>query len=201
MPEPHLQCRVPNVKRGKTMNDDRILSLLYERDERAIAELQQKYHSYCTFIARSILENDEDAEECVNQTYFGVWNSVPPNKPEDLRVYVSAVCRKTALKQIEKRLAEKRGGGRAEECFEELDAVLSNSDDGVDGIALRDALERFLRTLSRKARIVFVQKYWYFMTVEEIAKDRGMTVDSVKSSLYRSREKLKRFLKKEGFEI
>ena len=183
------------------MKDGKIVSLFTERDERAIVETQQKYGSYCLFIARSILDDEEDAKECVNNTYLGLWNSIPPNLPADLRSYAGAVCRKTALKQLEKRTAEKRGGGRAALAFEELDEVLGSDEDRTDEIALRDALGRFLKTLSKRSRCVFVQKYWYFQTVKEIASDLGMSEDSVKSSLFRSREKLKQYLKKEGFEI
>ena len=183
------------------MNDERILLMLNERDERAVIEIRQKYGAYCLFIARSILGNEEDAEECVNSALFGVWNSIPPNTPADLKSYVGAVCRKTALKEIEKRMAEKRGGGRAGIAYEELDGVLGGGEDAVDAIALRDALRRFLKTLSRKARRVFLQKYWYFRTVTEIAKDLGMSEAGVKASLFRSREKLREFLKKEGFDV
>ena len=171
-----------------------------ERDERAIVELQKKYRSYCMFIAFRILENEEDAKECVNNAYLGVWNSIPPNCPTDLKSYVGSVCRRTALKQVEKRMAEKRGGGRAEVAFEELDGILGDGGDGADELAIRDALQRFLLMLTKNARRVFVQKYWYFQTVSEIAKDLGMSEESVKSSLFRSREKLKKFLIEEGFE-
>ena len=183
------------------MDDKMIIALLSERDERAVIEIQQKYREYCLFIARNILENEEDAKECLNATLLGVWNSVPPNNPKGLRTYIGAVCRRTALKQIEKRMAEKRGGGRGEVALEELEEVLKCDPNSVDEIALRDMLQRFLRSLSKKSRIVFIQKYWYFQTIEEIAKDLGMSTDSVKSSLYRSREKLRKFMCKEGFEI
>lgn len=183
------------------MEDREIISMLNERDERAIVGIQEKYRSYCRFIAKSILDNDEDAEECLNNTYLAVWNSIPPNAPRDLRSYVGAVCRKTALKQLERRMAKKRGEGRAIIAFEELDGVLGEGGDAADEIALRDALQKFLRSLSKRSRIVFIQKYWYFRTVGEIAKDLAMSEESVKASLFRSREKLKNHLKKEGFEI
>ena len=182
------------------MDDKEIISLYIERDERAIAETQKKYRPYLLYIARAILENEEEAKECENDVYLGVWNSVPPNIPTDLRSYAGAVCRRAALKRVEKRRAAKRGGGRADLAFEELDGVLSGDGDCVDELALREALERFLLTLSKEARIVFVQKYWYFKTVAEIAQDRKTSENSVKVSLYRSREKLKKFLQKEGFE-
>ena len=181
------------------MEDRNIILLLTERDQRAITELQQKYRSYCLFIAKSILGNEEDAEECVNDTYLGVWNSIPPNSPADLRPYVGAVCRKTALKRLEQRMAEKRGGGRSDLVYEELDNILGGSSDFCDEIALRDALQKFLGSLTDQARRIFMQHYWFFRTVAEISEDLGVREDSVRSSLFRSREKLKKFLIKEGF--
>ena len=183
------------------MDDQSIIALYNERDERAISETQKKYRSYCLFIARSILGDEEEAKECENDAYLGVWNSVPPNSPKDLRSYIGAVTRKTALKRIEKRTAEKRGGGRAEEAFEEFENVLNSDGINVDGIALRDALQRFLQALPKQERIIFVQRYWYFLTITEIAKDRGKSESCVKASLFRTRGKLKAFLVKEGFTI
>ena len=193
----------PNGRRTnerKAMNDDEIIELFFARSERAIAETQAKYGRYCRYIADAILDDEESAKECENDTYLGLWNSIPPNRPPVFKAYVGAICRKTALDRLDERLRQKRGG-RAECAYEELAEIIAAADDFPDEIALRELLNEFLSTLGREARIIFLQRYWYMRSVKEIAADRATSESAVKTSLHRSREKLKRYLRKEGYTI
>ncbi len=185
------------------MEDRQIVELFLARDERAVAELQAKYGSYCRSIAYRILGNKQDAEEIENDCYLKVWNSIPPNQPDPLSSYVGMICRRTALSRVEAAKAQKRGGGQLPAVLEELESTLSGeeSENFDDVIALRDALNRFLAALPRRQRNIFLQRYWYFCSVSEIAAEFSMSESNVGVTLLRTRKSLKVFLEKEGFDL
>lgn len=185
------------------MDDRQIIELFLAREERAIAELQQKYGGYCRAIAYRILGDARDAEEIENDCYLKVWNAIPPNEPDPLSSYVSMICRRTALSRAEAASAQKRGGGQLPAVLDELESVLSAEDsaDFDDAVALRDALNRFLRALPQRQRNIFLQRYWYFRPIGEIAAEFSTSESSVSVTLHRIRKKLKDFLEKEGFDL
>lgn len=181
------------------MEDRNIIELFDARDESALDLCKKKYDRFCFRIADRILNNREDAEEIVNDTYLKAWNTIPPQKPESVKAYLGMLTRQGALNRAESRAAEKRGGGQVEIALSELEECLADvGTDTVDSILLRDALNRFLRALPPKARIVMIQRYWYMCPIEEIAKNNGMKMSYVKVTLHRTRAKLKEFLEKEG---
>ena len=182
------------------MEDQTIIELFYARDENAVCEIKKKYGNYCRSIALGILENESDADECENDTYLGVWKSIPPNRPQDLRAYIGAVCRRQALKKIRTINALKRGGKTAL-IFGELEELCLPDKDISDTLALRDAFNRFLYGLPEQTCRIFLQRYWYMRSVKQIAKDCRKSEDAVKQTLRRTREKLREYLKDEGFEI
>lgn len=185
------------------MEDCEIVRLYYQRDERAIAETDQKYGAYCRYIADRILCDPSDAQEIVNDTYVKVWQTVPPNLPTSLKFYVGMLCRQLSINRYEARAAEKRGK-EIPLVLDELQACIpdkSSGEDLADTLALRDALNRFVKSLDERARLIFVRRYWYSSSVSEIAKGVGMKENTVSAVLLRVRKKLKIFLTKEGFDL
>ncbi len=185
------------------MTDDRIIGLYLERSENAITETQRQYGRYFTSIAYGIVRNESDAEEIVNDVYLQAWNTIPPEHPDSLRAFLSRMTRQLAIKKLEHNTAKKRGAGQYTSVIDELAECLSgdNGDEIPDMIALRDTLNRFLRTLPSDARGVFIRRYWHMQSIEEIAVSCSMSGSRVKSILFRTRKKLKAHLDKEGFSV
>lgn len=184
------------------MEDTRILDLYWQRSESAIGETDKKYGRYCRYIAHSILRDEGEAEETVDDTYVKVWNSIPPKRPDPLKPYLGTVCRRLSLNRYDARKAQKRDGGAGVALDELEECIPDGSADAVcDGIALRDALNRFIGSLPEKAQKVFVRRYWYASSISEIAREYGMRQGSVTVLLLRTRRKLKEFLAKEDFTL
>ena len=184
------------------MNDQNIVELYWTRVESAIEETDKKYGRYCHYIAYQILADDEDAKEVVNDTYIKAWNTIPPNRPDSLKAYVGLIAGQLALDRYDQRRAIRRGGGQLPLVLDELSECIPDDASGTDmaeEIALRDALDRFLWSLPQKTRNVFVRRYWYLGSIEEIAAEYGMKESNVKMLLLRTRTKLMHHLQKEGF--
>lgn len=182
------------------MNDRDILRLYFARDEAAITASSEKYGNYCRYIARNIVENAEDAEECVNDAWLAAWNTIPPKRPDNLATYLGRITRNAALCRVRAATAEKRGGGQYTVALDELEECISaprGVEEAVDARALTAAIESFLRALPPSKRAVFVQRYWYLSSAADIAADRGMTVSAVNTLLCRLRAQLKTYLEKE----
>lgn len=177
------------------MEDAGIIRLFFARSENAIKESQKKYGRLCRGLAMRVLGNRQDAEETENDTYLRAWNTIPPAEPAYLGAYLAAVCRRIAIDRLRAAKRLKRGGGVYAESLQELDdAVADVTADFTDAAALSDALSRFLNGLTPEARTVFLQRYWWCMSVKEIAAGQGMRESAVKMSLARTRTKLKDYL-------
>lgn len=184
------------------MEDREIVKLFFRRSEVAISECEKKYGRYLTAIANRILGDDEDAKETVNDIYLCAWNNMPPKKPDDLGAYLGMICRSRAIDKRKSETREKRGGDGYDASLDELVECLPCEDENVvDGIALRDAMNAFLGELPKKSRVVFMKRYFWFLSVSEIAQSLGMGESAVKMTLSRVREKLKEYLMKEGFTL
>ena len=185
------------------MDDLDIVALYFARSEEAITETDKKYGKYCHYIAYQILNNREDAREIVNDTYLKVWNTVPPKKPNPLKAYLGVISRHLSINSYLRKQRQKRGGQTAillSELGECLPPDGSPSNE-TEMLALRDALNRFMRSLPEQTQKVFLRRYWYASSVSEIAADYGMNKSSVGVLLMRTREKLRAFLKEEGFDL
>ncbi len=183
------------------MDDSKILALYMERSQQAISETSRKYGRYCHYIAFSILQNDEDAEECVNDTYLRAWNSIPPKHPNKLQTYLGKITRNLALNKWEKLSAKKRGAGQTVLILEELAECIPAGEDtaqNAENMIIRDVLNRFLDDLPVETRKIFVRRYWYMSSVKEIANEYGLSQSKVTVTLFRTRGKLKTLLEKEG---
>ncbi len=183
------------------MEDRDILALFWARDEKAISECEKKFGAECRRIVLRILSSPEDAEECVSDTWLRAWNAIPPACPEHLSAFLSKIARNLALNRLRLRTADKRGGGEADRCLDELEDILPDAESSLDGVLLRDLMNRFVRGLKEDERVIFVLRYTRVFTVEEIAMYTGKKQSAVKVSLYRTRKKLRDYLKKEGIEV
>ena len=184
------------------MDDLRIIELYFERDEQAIKETDSKYGKLCHSIAYNILNNREDSEECVNDTYVGVWNAIPPTRPNNFMAFICKIARNLSLKRLEFTKREKRSADIII-SFEELAAVLPDeryapniSDEDIGKV-----ISEFLRNQKEDAKNVFIRKYYFFDSISEIAKRYSFTESKVKNMLFYTRKKLKDYLIKEGVEI
>ena len=184
------------------MEDQLIIKLFFQRSENAIEELAQKYGKLCNAISINILKNKEDAEECVNDTWLAVWNTVPPKEPNPLQAYVCKITRNLSLKRLEFTKREKRSADIII-SFEDLAAVLPDeryapniSDEDVGKV-----ISEFLHNQKEDAKNVFIRKYYFFDSISEIAKRYSFTESKVKNMLFYTRNKLKDYLIKEGVEI
>ena len=185
------------------MEDKQIVDLYFKRSDTAISETEKKYGHYCHYIAYRILENDEDAEEIVNDTYLKAWNTIPPNRPDSLKAYMGMISRQLSLDRYERFHAQKRNG-QTELLLDELAECIPDNDNGEDlgeSIHLRDTLNRFVWSLPEKTRNIFIRRYWYSSSISEIAEEYAMKESNVTVLLLRTRKKLKCFLYKEGFHL
>lgn len=186
------------------MEDSRIIDLYWARSEEALSETARKYGRYCYSIARNILNNDEDAEECVSDAYLRAWNAIPPARPARLQTWLGRIVRNLSLNKREKALAEKRGAGQLPLILDELAECIPDGPDGealTESILIRDVLDRFLEALPPEARKIFVRRYWYLSSLREIAEEYGISEGSAAVSLLRTRMKLKSVLEKEGIHL
>ena len=184
------------------MDDSEIMRLFSERSEQAIAEAMAKYKSYSTKIAYNILYSHEDAEECVNDAFFKVWELIPPNSPEMLSTFIGKITRNIAINRYRQTLAEKRGSGEAAVAFEELSAVISDNTNVANDVERRELLgeiNRFLGGLSEKKRNIFVCRYWFCDSIRDIAAEFSISESNVSVILNRTRQKLREYLQKRGF--
>ncbi len=184
------------------MEDNQIVELYWNRGEDAIAETAKKYGKYCYSIAYRILSDARDAEEAVNDTYMGAWNSMPPHRPSVLSTFLGKLTRRISISRWRERRADKRGGGQLPVAMEELAETLSAPDTPEQVVEAREltaAIDRFLSSLPEEERDLFVCRYWYFASISELGAAFGAGAGKIKSRLFRTRNKLKAHLEQEGF--
>jgi len=194
----------PQRKGGHAMDDLKIIDLYWARSEDAVTETAKKYGPYCRSIAGGILKNREDREECVSDVYFKAWNTIPPHRPQRLRLFLGKITRTLALTKLEKLTALKRGGGDIPLVFEELETGVpaeSDTERIIDDMELSRVLNEFIAGLPLDARRIFLRRYWYFSGIKEIARDLSFTESKVKTTLLRTRNALREFLEKEGITL
>ena len=182
------------------MEDKKIVKLLFARAENAISELSRRFGKQLYRIVYNILGNQMDAEECTNDTYFALWNAIPPVSPDPLAPYVYRTGRNTALKRLHRETAQKRDS-RYDVSLEELNGCLPGDDveQIIDARELGRAIDRFLKSKSRESRYIFIRRYWFGDSIGEIAKELKMKETTVSVRLTRMRNSLKEYLGKEGY--
>ena len=186
------------------MEDKEIVELFWNRTDIAISAVDKKYHSYCQHIAYHILGSKEDAEECVNDTWLKVWRIIPPQKPENLSFFLGKIVRNTALNCLRDKSRKCRGGGQLDVVLDELEECIAYAQ-SVEQEILEQELSRiinhFLGTLPDLERNVFVCRYWYLDSISEIASCTKFRKGKIKSMLFRTRKKLKKYLEQEGYYV
>ncbi len=183
------------------MEDSQIVALYWDRKEYAIDATAAKYGRYCYAIAFNILSSREDADESVNDTYMSAWERIPPHRPSVLSTFLGKITRRISLNRWRNQTREKRGGGEVPLALDELSECIP-SDHSTEALVeqkeLSQAINRFLGTLTKTERDVFVSRYWFLASIQEISRKFGFTEGKVKSMLFRIREKLRTYLLEEG---
>lgn len=186
------------------MKDAEILELYWGREEQAIYETQKAYGSYCYSIAWNILYSREDSDECVNDTWLRAWNAIPPKRPNRLALFLGTITRNLSLDRWKEKHAMKRGSGEMELALDELAECVPDAHDthaAVEAAELEGMLNAFLHTLPERECNIFLRRYWYVEEYSDIAKRYGMKLNTVKTSLFRTRAKLREYLEREGVVI
>ncbi len=185
------------------MDDIKIIEMFFSRNERAIKETQKKYGEFMHYIAFNITGQNEDAEECVNDTYLKLWNSIPPQRPDYFKAYIGRIVRNAALSLYRKNKAAKRNCGvyvllsELEECIPSSD----NVEEEVEANFLSTVISDWLRTLSEEDRALFIKRYWYGVSVKDIAAEFDISSNKLSSQLFALRKKLKEELTEKGVVI
>lgn len=184
------------------MQDEEIVALYLERKESAVFETQKKYDSYLRKIAYNILSSQDECGEIVNDTYLSAWRSIPPHMPAVLSTYLAKITRRLAIDVFRKKNRKKRQAGEFALSLSELSDCISEGDiiEGkLDEALLREAMQAYLRTLPKEARVLFIGRYFYMDSLSEVASYCNMSESKAKSMLYRTRCGLKEHLREEGF--
>jgi RNA polymerase sigma-70 factor (ECF subfamily) len=179
------------------MRDDKIIKLFFDRSEQAIRELEAKYGKVCFKLSYNILNNRQDAEECVNDAYLGVWNAIPPAQPNPLLTFVLKIVRNLSLKKYWVNNAQKRHSAYTLSIheLEPFIATPNTTEDEVDVRELRKMIEEFLDSLTKENRVIFLRRYWFSDPYKVIAEQVGLSEKIVSVRLTRIRHKLREFLK------
>lgn len=184
------------------MKDNELIQLFFDRDEQAISSTAEQYGKYCMYIADNILPSREDSEECVNDAYVTLWNTIPPHNPESLKGYLARVVRNAALSMLRKINAKKRGSGVVDEIIDELSEAETDTPESItDAKMMGELINGFVEGLEKQQRIIFVKRYWYLCPSKQIAKECDMSVANVNMTLHRLRQQLKKYLEREGFKV
>lgn len=182
------------------MDDKKIIALFFARSERAIVSLAAKYEKLLYKICIQIVEDREDAAECINDTYLGVWNAIPPTEPDPLLAYVCKIARNVSFNRFRKKKTAKRDSAM-QVSLEELSPSipLPSAEDEWSAKELGRLINQFLHTLTAEQRVLFVRRYWFADPIKEIAKDFGISENLASVRLKRICERMKKYLQKEGF--
>ena len=184
----------------ENLSDKEIVSLFLERNETALAAVSRKYGNYCGTVVRNILKDPQDAEECLNDTWLRAWESIPPEKPRNLGGFLAKIAKGISLNRYAQSHTQKRGGGEVPLVLDELSECAADNSTNIEKVfeqkLLTNAINDFLKTLSPEKRDIFVLRYWYCLSVAEIARKTGMGRSSVSVTLSRTRRSLAAYLRK-----
>ena len=190
---------VDSYRKDSRMEDYRIVDMYWDRDEGAIAESDRKYGRMLNSLSFALLSSREDAEECVNDTYIDAWNAMPTARPDNLGAFLSKITRRISIDKFRKQHRQKRGGLdnltlELTDCIPSSESVESEYENG----RLKETLDSFLYSLDKEKRVMFVRRYFYSHSVEQISEQMNISVAKVKTTLFRVRKSLKEYLEKEG---
>ncbi len=184
------------------MNDSEIIELYWNKDHKAISASADKYGAYCFSIAYNILGSIQDAEECVNDTWFRTWKTIPPTRPENLRAFLAKITRSLSFDRYKAEKTQKRGGDEVPLVLDELSECISNELDvegQVDVEELGKSINLFVCSLPERECNLFVRRYFFSASIKDIADQYGLAENYVMVILSRVRKRLREHLYKEGF--
>lgn len=186
---------------GNVINEESIIERLLARDESVLLVVKEQYWQYCLTIARNILSDRGASEECVNDALLAVWNSIPPNTPNNFKAYIGKLTKRIAINRYNKDFAQKRKADKSAVSLDEIEEMIGDNtvEACVDSADLSRSISLFLRSLSEKERDIFVRRYWYLDSLGNICRSYGFGKSKVKMMLKRTREKLAEYLKTEGY--
>lgn len=198
---PHFSVMIS--ERGDSMQDAQIIDLYFDRNEMAIEETDKKYGPYCHSIAVNILQNREDSQECVNDTWLKAWNAMPPQRPKFLRQFLGKITRHLSFDRYRADHAQKRGNGEMALALEELQNCVGGGDPATEAEfeELKVQINRFLLALSVRDRGIFLRRYFYVEEIPAIAQRYKLQESNVRLILSRTRQKLRNHLEKEGLSV
>lgn len=186
------------------MDDKKIVQLYWDRNQAAISATSEKYGNYCTSIAKNILDNKEDVEECVNDTYLNAWNSMPPHRPSMLSTFLGKITRNLSLNRYKHNSTKKRGAGETALALNELEDCVSgidNTEEDITAKELQQEIDLFLDGLSKRNRGLFIRRYWYMDSIPKLAERFKISENHVSVTLNRIRKQLKKYLTERGYQI
>ena len=178
------------------IDDEKIIEMFFERSEQAIRELDIKYGKICHNLSYNIVNNRQDAEECVNDAYLGAWNAIPPVRPNPLLSYIVKIVRNISLKIYWRKEAAKRSGHYTI-ALEEIEGCIADQktvEDEIEARELARIIEEFLDTLTLENRVIFMRRYWFADSYKDIAEFIGLSEKNISVRLTRIREKMKQYL-------
>lgn len=184
------------------MEDNEIIRLYHQRNEEAIAQTELAHGAFCRRLAFRLLSSREDVEECINDTWLAAWMRMPPDWPTSLRAFLGRITRNLSISRFRKNRAAKRYAGmeillsELEECVPDKGADLQLEREMLSGI-----ISRWLDSLDKEDRLLFVRRYWYAETVKDLAAESGMTANQMAKQMQKLRDSLRQELKKEGMEL
>ena len=176
-----------------------IIELLERRDEGALEQLQTHYRDYCRTILLRLLGNEEEAEEALSDVWMQVWNAIPPARPRHLKAYLAQTARNIAINRIRRDNTAKRSGTTV--LLDELEECIPDPRWECDGENLKELLRKFLASLGAEEKRIFMRRYWYGDTIQELAKESKCTENRITGILFRTRNKLRKYLESEGYEV
>ncbi len=185
------------------MDDETLVRMFWDRDERAIDRVREQYEPYCRYIAQNVLHDRLDTEECLNDALLAAWNSIPPQKPQNLKTYLGKLIREIAVDRWRKNHAQKRAVPAPLVPLDELENLIGENslDEAVSEEELAREISSFLRSLSVTERLLFVRRYWYYDSIRAIQDRTGFGKSKIAVTLKRTRDKLAAHLKKAGYMI
>lgn len=183
--------------------DEEIIELYWNRDERAVEETDLKYRKYLFTIAYNILYSNEDSEECLNDTYMGAWQAIPPQRPLNLKAFLTTIAHRVAINRYNKSKSQKRIPSNLTSALEELDYMLGEDsiNSEIDAKHLGEIISAYLKTLSKRQRYIFMSRYYMAEPIEKIASDLSVSKSTVNKEIVSIKVGLKNALEKEGYKV
>ena len=184
------------------LSDEKIIEMYWDRDERAISETDRKYGKYLYAIAYNIVHDHPDCEECLNDTYLGTWNKIPPARPTAFQSFLSKIMRNIAIDRFRKNTAQRRVPSEMTVSLGELDECIADHSDIEEDRLVRELavmLNQFLSGLPKRRQFVFVCRYYYADSVAKIAEMLGLSEKTIRRDISQMKADLKAFLEKGGY--